>query len=80
MLKRILRRYCVERVPHLKEDGDSRDLLGVCLVAVAEVTPMGQVQGHDPLMGLQKRCVHLQAYYCQYYTITAAAAPFTVAV
>ncbi len=28
---------------HLKEDGDCRDLLGVCLVAMAEVTAVGQI-------------------------------------
>jgi hypothetical protein len=28
---------------HLKEDGDSRDLLGVCLVAMAEMTSVRQI-------------------------------------
>ena len=44
---------------HLKEDGDCRDLLGVCLVAMAEVTAVRQIQGHDTLMWLQQSCVHL---------------------
>ena len=45
---------------HLKKDGHSRDLLGVSLEAVAEVTAMGQVQAHDAVMWLQQRSVHLR--------------------
>ena len=36
--------------PHLEEDGGGRDLLGVGLVAVAEVAAVGQVQRHDALV------------------------------
>lgn len=46
---------------HLKVDGDTRNLLGVCLVAVAEMASMGQVQSQDALMWLQNGCVDLPA-------------------
>ena len=45
---------------HLKEDGDRRDLLGVCLVTMAEMTAVRQIKGHDTLMWLQQSCVHLK--------------------
>jgi len=49
---------------HLKEDGHSRDLLGVCLEAVTQVTAVREVQAHDAVMGLQKSCVHLHNAHC----------------
>lgn len=45
---------------HLKEDGDRRDLLGVCLVTMAEMTAVRQIKGHDTLMWLQQSCVNLK--------------------
>ena len=47
----------MERRRHLKEDGCGRDLLGVGLVPVAEMTAMRQVQGHDALMRQDEGCV-----------------------
>jgi hypothetical protein len=45
---------------HLEKDGDGGDTLGVGLVAMAEVTAVGQVQAHDAVVGVQQRCVHLE--------------------
>ncbi len=43
-----------------KEDGDGRDLLGVGLVAVGQVAPVRQVQGHDAVVRLEHGRVRLE--------------------
>lgn len=45
---------------HLEEDGDGGNLFVVRLVPVGEMSSVGQIQGHDAVMRVQKRCVHLQ--------------------
>ena len=42
----------------LKEDGRGRDLLLLGHEAVGQVTSVGEVQAHDPPVGLHNGCVH----------------------
>ena len=45
---------------YLKIYGHCRNLLVVSLVAVAEVTAVRQIKGHDALVRLQNGSVHLE--------------------
>jgi len=45
---------------YLEVDGHRGDLLCVCLVAVAEVAAMGEVQRHDPIVRIQQSGVDLE--------------------
>ena len=51
----------VEPVRHgLEEDGHRGDLLRVRLEPVGEVAAVGQVEAHDPVVGVQEAGVHLE--------------------
>ena len=52
----------VEAVGHgLEKDGDGGDLLVIRLEPVAQVSSVGQVEAHDPVVGLEQARVHLKS-------------------
>ncbi len=54
-------RGLVEAVGHrLEEDGGGRDALGVGLVAVGQVAPVGEVEAHDAVVRVEQGRVDLE--------------------